>query len=232
MTGWVITACVVIVTFLLLLAPVSLRFVYRDGKFQLHLCWLLLKFDFSPETLSTRASRRAQKVKHKVKKLKKAKVKKIKEKKKRMGSIPALKSILKYSNLILAASRKSFDRIRRNLVFYKVDVKGCIAAKDAHKTAMMYSYAAAVTATLLSVISRLFVLRRYRVQLMPDFTRDSSLLDISVRVRIMPIVVLSAALGMGWSVLRIIRQLNHDVKQSEDIKQSKGGKIHEPAASH
>ena len=210
-----------LIVLILLFSPMSLRVAYRDGKFQLHACYLFMKVNFSPETVSARASKKSKKAKRE-KKPKQAKKTTSQKKDSRSGSFEAIREVLPMA----LGVKKDLHRIRRNLVFYKVEINGRISAQDAHKAAMLYSQVTAAVSILLSVISELFSLRDYHVNISPDFGRDASVWNVSFRVRIAPWVLLRAVTGFLVLAVKILLTLKSDKDKAKD------GKKYEPATSN
>lgn len=211
----------VLLVFLLLLAPVSLRVSYFRGEPGLSVHYLFIRVKLSDKLTERLVSAPEKEVKKEVKTQQKEEGAKADKTK---GVLDTVKTV----SSVLNAAAKPLQRLRRNLVFYRVNINGLIGGEDAHTAALSYSRVTGFVAVMLAVVGELFVLEPPNVHLFPDFTKDSSVWDISLRVRIQPIVLLSVAVGAVAAYLKVTAKNKRDRKQ----KKSKGGHRHEPAASH
>jgi hypothetical protein len=99
-----------------------------------------------------------------------------------------------------------------------------ISREDAHQTALAYAKFALFLHTLLELVDSIFVLKKHRLTLSPDFTRETSVYDVSFRIRFRP---LFAFLTGGEILLALLGKASKNSKKSV----SKGGS-YESAASH
>jgi len=221
MTVLYILGSLVLLIFLLLLMPLSLRAGYFRGELGLSVHYLFFRVRLSDKLTEKLMSSPEKEVKKEVKKQQK-------EEKTKADKTKGVLDTVKTVTSVLEASAKPLQRLRRNLVFYKVRINGLIGGEDAHTAALDYGRITGFVAVMLAVVGELFVLETPQVHLFPDFTKDSSAWDISLRIRIQPIVLLSVAVGTAAAYLRVTAKNKRDRK----VKKSKGGHSNEPAASH
>lgn len=207
----------------LLLMPVRVRFTLQNGKTGLHVYYLFLRFDLSPEKLAARAGKATEKAAKKEYTVQK------KEEGTKTDKLSGIKDTIKTALSLLRASGSALNLVRHNLVFYKVRLHISVAGDDACQVAMAWGRWRVFLSCLLAVVSELFVLQDPDVSITPDFTGQQSRYDIRFHVRIQPLVILVATVRAAFAFVAVQRQNQHD-RMIKKNKQ-KGGQKHEPAAS-
>lgn len=210
MTALIIIGSVLLLIVLLLFVPVSVRFSFRDGDWKASAHYLFLRFDFSPEALARRAAKDAEKkVTGEPEVSKKAKEKEDTQKGKPKGL-----DTVRLVWLMFKASR-------RHLVIYRVRINILVAREDAHETAVAYGQMTTGVSLALAFLGEVFTLLPARVQIFPDFTREQSVYDISLRLRVIP---WNVVLALRHLLIKLIKPGNKQKRQK-----IKGGKQHESA---
>jgi hypothetical protein len=200
---------------LLLLSPAVLSFSYDDELLKVKLRYLLFSMDLSPEALARRAARKKPAAKKEPKPPKpdeKAK----KKTKLTFGDIWAL----------LKASRRALNTIRLNLVFYKIRVTVVAGGPDAHAVGEKYAAYSVIIPRLIGLLDLMFTAVDSQVLVMPNFLREKSYWNVAFKARIAPMAVLAA----GWHML--LQFLRTSIRNKQKREKIKGGKRHEPTASH
>jgi hypothetical protein len=214
--GWTIAAGAVALLLLLLLSPAVLSFHYDDGLLKVKLRYLLFGMDLSPEALAKKAKKKAEKPEAKKKR-------KPEEKEK-----PKKKAAVTFSDIwaLFKASRRAVNVIRWNLVFYKIKVSVVVGGADAQTIGEKYAAYGLVIPRLVGLLDLVFTAVDPQVLVMPNFLREQSYWDVAFKARIAPWHVLTAARHMFVQFLRIL------LKNKKKREKIKGGKRHEPTASH
>lgn len=214
-----ILAFLLLLLLLLLLTPVRLRAGYRAEKITLYLGVLFFRFNLSPGRPEKPARRKDKKPG--------AEKKKPAKKKEPAKDGAAEKPGLKELSPLIRRSGKWVRFIGRHLILYDIEIYGSIGCEDAHKTAIACGRVGALVPALLAVLSELFDVRSPAVLIAPDFTRGKSEWDVSLSLRIQPLIPLIAAAGLFITYVKHIRK-----KPVHGQKKRKGGHLHESAASH
>jgi len=219
MIGWIITGSVLSFFLLIFSVPVRFHFTWGTGqelRASLHI--LFLRFRFFPEKAAEETARDTKKA------LKKEEKKKELEE---QGYLKKVKGWQKTAGVvwdIVKATRRPLAWLLRRTVFYRIRVSLVVGGEDAHVTAMRYGQMMAAVSAGVDILQNLFSLRRPRIHITPDFTRETLDANVGFRVRIQPLVVLVTA---GWAGLRWLRENKRNKKQ-----RIKGGNQHEPRTSH
>jgi len=225
MTALTVIGVIFLLLLLLVCIPVRLHIAYSGQTFRLHLYLLFLRFDLSPDKLLQKLEQRGEKPQKKKKEKKAepgteaAEEDEPKKKKKKLG--------MEDIKPLWLASRRALNLVRRHFILYQVRVNAAISRPDAHQTALAYAKTSAFLSVLLSILGELFVLKPARVHVSPDFTKDKSNWDISLRLRIRPVFVLAAAVCLLAGIIKAMRRA-----PAARVKTNrKGGQTHESAAA-
>jgi len=216
--GWILAVlfALPLLVLLLLLPSLRLHFSSAGGNIKVKAKYLFLSFQLYPI-----------KVKPEKKKKKKAKKQPEPEKDKpppaEKEKLSALQTWEQYKPLIQKA-KKTMRFICKRLIIYKVKARVAVRGPDAHQTAITYAKTASFTSILMQILGWIFTLKKTDIVIAPDFLGEKSSYDISFRLRIRPIFVLTALIGLLPALLKAFKK-NKKTKR-------KGGKKYEPAASH
>lgn len=194
---------------LLLLSPVAVDISYRQGDSSLTLRYLVYRRALSAEALTKKTAK--EPAEEAVKQREEQGEGKAKSAKDTAGMIWSL----------VKSSRKGLSILRRHLVFSRVQVYISVGCPDAHQTALRYGQTGAAVQTALDIVRMMFVLKKPKVAVAPDFTRGDTRSDIRLRIGIRPVFLLAAAASVFRQFLRIKQQDNKNTDQTEQIK---GGK--------
>ena len=216
MIALAIVGAVFLLLFLLLLPSVRLHLSYKQGEAQVSLHYLFLRFRLFPLKEKPDAKEETDQEAEEAD----AKEPKEEEPQKKKSFAHQLEDIRD----LVRSSGKALNRLRRHIIFYRLQGHIAIAREDAHQTALAYAKTALLLQTLLEVIGEVFVLKKHKLTLSPDFTRESSVYHLSLRIRFRPLFVLTAGVGV---LLALLRNAHRGKKNSV----SKGGS-YESAASH
>ncbi|MGI6404440.1 MAG: hypothetical protein ACOX0K_09620 [Oscillospiraceae bacterium] len=215
MKGLAIFGGILLLLLLLLLSSIRLHISYRQGQAQVSLHYLFLRFRLYP----SKKKAASKKKRDKAPKKEEAAQPEGKPKKKK-----SLSQRLEEIRHLIGSSSKALGRMRRHIIFYKLRGHITISREDAHQTALAYAKFALFLHTLLELVDSIFVLKKHRLTLSPDFTRETSVYDVSFRIRFRP---LFAFLTGGEILLALLGKASKNSKKSV----SKGGS-YESAASH
>jgi hypothetical protein len=215
--GLIIAAGIAARTLRLRLSPAVLSFRYEDSRLAARLRYLLFSIDLSPDALAKRAEKKARK-KPAAKKERKAEGK---EK-------PKKKTAVAFSDIwaLFKASRRAVSVIRRNLVFYRIRVTVAVGGADAQTVGEKYAAYGVIIPRLIGLLDLVFTAVDPQVLVMPNFLREQSYWDVGFKARIAPWHVLTAARHM------LVQFLKVSLKNKQTREKIKGGKRHEPTASH
>jgi hypothetical protein len=218
MLGLLITAGIAALLMVMLLSPAVLSFFYDDGVLKVKLRYLLLSLDISPDALAKKAEKKA----------KKQGGKKPAEAKREDKAKPKKKTAVTFSDIwaLLKASRRAVNVIRRNLVFYRIKITVVVGGPDAHAIGEKYAAYGVVIPRLIGLLDLIFTAVDPQVLVMPNFLREQTYWDVAFKARIAPWHVLAAARHMFVQFLRT------SLKNKHKREKIKGGKRHEPTASH
>jgi hypothetical protein len=221
MTALYIFLGVIAFFFLLLIAPVITRFDYDDKGMRLSVQYLIFRFRLLPvpkEGKKDKKRRRPRAGGRRKEKAKKEKAKKTAQSYLDMGKL-ALE--------LLGEARWGLRLIRRSIVFSRLKLLASIGGEDAHQAAEAYGRAAAALFPALALLGCVFTVKQPAVYLAPNFLSEKTVIEASVRVRILPLAVVVAAVNIGVKLLKAL--LKSKPKRTK-IK-SKGGKKHERTSS-
>lgn len=205
MIGWVI----LLVVLLLLLLPISARFRF-DGESRLTVryagipVWRFFSTDKQHKKKSTRAevsSDRKSADKGKGKNSLKELTARLKE-----DGVAAVADYLReLAGLLVGTAR----RVLRILWFGRCIVQMSVATPEASETALRYGKLCAVLSPAAELLRQNLHVRRLELILRPDFLREKGEVRADVRVCVLPVMVLWAALATLFSYVGIlIRQGN------------------------
>lgn len=215
MLALMIIGGILLLIFLLLLVPVRLRFSLWDSEMSASVHYLFFRFRILPLPEEKEPAKKKKKAK------KEPEPKSEKEEKPQKDKQPFSEKWEKIRGLIRSA-KKSVALLCRHVVIYKLHAEVVVARPDAHKTALAYAKTTSFGAILLEVLDWAFVLKKPRVRISPDFTREKSVYNVAFRVRIRPLFAIIAGLQVLFAFL----------KTSSKKSKQKGGQQYESAASH
>lgn len=222
MTALIVTAAVLLVLLLLLFSPVVLSFGYDGGKLSLKLRYIFIPLDLSPDRLAEKKAK---------KKAKPGKAKKEKPPKKPEPDKPKPPKRTAGESLalgygLLKASARAMGIIRRHLVFYKIKITAVVGGPDAHKTGDSYALYCTLIPNLVSLLDAVFTAKEPRILIMPNFNSEKTWWSVAFKVKIAPGYILAAGFYMAARFVAAV------LNEKQRRKTKKGGKIHEPTASH
>jgi hypothetical protein len=220
MAALITISAVLALLLVLLLSPAVLSFHYEDERLALKLRYLLFSVDLSPEALDKKAERKARR-KPKAKKGPKPPKPEGKEK-------PKKKTAVTFGDIwaLFKASRRAVNVIRWNLVFYRIRVTVAVGGPDAQTIGEKYAAYGIIIPRLIGLLDLVFTAVDPQVLVMPNFLREQSYWDVAFKARIAPWHVLAAVRHM---LVQFLRMSYRNKQKREKIK---GGKRHEPTASH
>ena len=188
--GWALLL-VLAVVLLALCIPVRLAVRYRSGEpAEAWLRWLFLRFDLTELGKHKQAQGQAEGHPRPEKKREKAQ-----------------REPLEFSQLLgvildlLASIRGGAGLLVRNFRIYRVRLHLVVAAEDAAETAIRFGKVNAGVYSAYAVAQQLFNLERPDISIRPDFTSEKGLVDFAARGRVLPVVVLAAAIRIGAAFL-------------------------------
>lgn len=201
---------ILLLIFLLLLCPVTVRLDYTD-KLSVMIRFLFLKFRISPpdkEKIEKDEKKKTAKIGlgKKDDKKKKAFWRTIYEEEGFSGALHFLKEI---ADILKNAAQG----ILSHLVIRLLDVRLIIAGEDAANTAILYGGACSTVFPLLSWICSCAKVRKYNADIRPDFIAPKSQAEIALELSIRPIFVLSTGAGGLYGYIKNIVLARNKQKQ-------------------
>jgi len=218
--GWIALGLLALLVLVLLLTLPSLRlhFSARDGEVKLSAHYLFLRYKILPWLEKPEKKKKAKK------KTKKAKEPPEEEEKPDKAKETSLSQKWEQYRPLIRKSGKVVRRLCKRVVIYKVHARVKICGEDAHQTALSYAKMASGATVLSQILGWVFTLKKSDIEILPDFIGQSSSYDISFRLRLRPVHMLTAGITMLSAYLKTSRR---------GKKIRKGGKKYEPAtASH
>lgn len=195
MTALIITGSVLLLLLFLLLCPIRVVLSYKDGAFAAGLRYLFVAYNFSPEKMAKRTEKRAKR------KIKSEDKKKAKKPKAKSGKSKSGLESAKAGWLLLKTSRHRLNRFRRHLVLSRVRIYASVGGEDAHQTAVLYAKLSATVTAALDILGMLFTVRTPKIGIAPDFRREQTAYDISLRIGIRPLFALMTGAGIFLSFI-------------------------------
>lgn len=217
MTGWIVFGGVMALLLFLLCWPVAVDVSVKADKPGAVVRYLFFRRNLLPDIpAGEKAS--PPKTRRKKKPREKDGEKLEKEKRSLTELLPLVWDMLK-------GSRGGLRTLRRHLVFSRVEIYICVGGEDAHRTALRYTHLCMAVVAALDVIGMLFVLRRPKVGVAPDFTKASTRYELGARVSIRPLFALGAALrvaaGLAFALLRDRKRPRPPTKPRTDREPAK-----------
>jgi hypothetical protein len=204
---YIIGAIVLLIVFLLF-APITFKLEY-DEQFNARVRYLFISYKIPSEEKEEKTKKKKKKVTKKQKKKGKDKVKSKATGKKQSfteRNIGIIKKAFKFKGFegakkiisLAAYLVKRISRlIKRHLIIKELHVVMAVGADDAAETTVSYGKTCAYVFPLLGLICNTMKVRRYYVDIHPDFLRQKSRAYIYANLKIRPVFVL----GMGISAL-------------------------------
>jgi len=196
----------------LLIIPVSLRFDYIDGEARLSAHYFFLRFRIFPIPVKIEGEK-------KKKMTKKQKRKAVKEEKKKKLSHYIQTARLAMD--MLKASRRGLRLIRESIVVSRLKILASIGGEDAHQAAESYGKTAAALFPALAFLGSIVTVKDPAVYLAPNFLSGETVVEVSARVRIMPLAVLAAAGLVAIRVFKVFYKGNEHTANPAQEHQSK-----------
>lgn len=201
---------ILLLIFLLLLCPVTVRLDYTD-KLSVMIRFLFLKFRISPpdkEKIEKDGKKKTAKtgMGKKDEKQKKEFWRTIYEEEGFSGALHFLKGI---ADILKNAAQG----ILSHLVIRLLDVRLIIAGEDAANTAILYGGVCSAVFPLLSWICSCAKVRKYNADIRPDFIAPKSQAEIALELSIRPIFVLGTGAGGLYSYIKNIVLARNKQKQ-------------------
>ena len=137
---------------------------------------------------------------------------------------PLRESLERYRPL-LSAAKENLRKLCKRIIIYNVDAQVGLASADAHKTALLYTKTANFLNILLILLKELFTVKIKSLLVSPDFTGDKSSADISLWIRIRPIVVIPIGIVL---FLAYLKTLSYDKSKKSQLK---GGNQYEQSSN-
>lgn len=179
MTALIIIGGILLLFLLPQLPKLSLDVLAGPGGFAVKARYLCFTFDFSPEKQRARAEKKQRKSAKKAARKKPAEEAEPEEAEKR-----TLGELLTLARTLLRSSKKGVRTLRRHLIFSRVQVYLSVGGDDAHQTALRYSHMCMLVAAALDVVGVLFVLKKPKVAILPNFTCEEIKYEVSARIGI------------------------------------------------
>lgn len=201
MTGWLIAGGIVALLFLILLLPVTLRLAAGEKT------EVTLRYTFYRKRLFPAEEREKKPKDMKGAPREEKPAPEPKEKKSIFETLDML------SDLLAAID----GRLRGCLVVSSLALSIRIAEEDAAQTAIQYGRVSAYVHTALALARNLIPIRKARINITPDFLRDSGSgsgdFSLELSLRIIPLVIVWAALRIAGAFLA--KQLRSGKRQSK-----------------
>jgi hypothetical protein len=115
--------------------------------------------------------------------------------------VPFRETLARYRPL-LRATHQSWRKILKSFIIYKVEAGISLGAQDAHKTALLYAKAANAINLLMQILEELFTVKIKHIRVSPDFIREKTSADFSLRVRLRPIVIFPAGARLLYAFFK------------------------------
>lgn len=198
----------------LLLIPVIVCFDFEGGAPK-----LVIRYAFYWKKVLPVVDKEKERAKKKTRRGKKKKEKEADEANARLSDS------LKTGLSLFHASKKSLRILRRGIVISHLKLLLSVGGEDAHDTAERYGKYAAALFPALDIVSALFTVREPSVYISPNFLSSETVLEASVRVRLLPMTILAAGLHVAGKFINILST------QKQHNQDSKGGIQYERKAS-
>ena len=118
-----------------------------------------------------------------------------------------LEGIIELLKQITGIVMKLLDTVRKHLVISRLRLDLLVVGEDPADTAMKYGYACAAIYPLLSLLDRHVRIRKHEEYIDAGFEADTTKVHFIMKVHIMPIFVVAAALGALFKGIGILQKL-------------------------
>ena len=217
---FLILGIILILILLLLFCPIAVKISF-DNELKLSVGYIfpLIRIPLAkgeeqdPEKARKKAEKQKKKEEKKRKKAEKNKDKaKQTEEEKKASLFSRIKSkglggIIELLKELAEIVTTTVKKITSHLVIYKMDLELAIASEDAAQTAMNYGYACSAVFPLVSVIEQNVKKCRHRENIYPVFTRTDTQVYFVMKLRIIPIFLLSALLSALFRSVKLYKEL-------------------------
>lgn len=217
---------IILFIILLLCFPVKAIIQYSEF-FSLEAEYLFLHFAMVPP--DEKKKKKPKKIRKKVEKPKKSKKEKSEfeeepEKKpflktimEERGFSGAVHFIAELANRLLKIAGRFLRRIFSHVILEDVIISMRVAGKDAAKTAIDYGKLCSLVFPFMGGLCALAKVKKYDIDLRPDFVAKKSEAEIYARIYFCPIFAVGAAIAAAWSVLWAYLKM-FKMKQKPDTK--------------
>lgn len=229
MIGWYIGGAVLCLLLLILFLPVGVQVEYRDEVF----LWLRIagfRIPIFPveeeEEDGEKPPRQKKKKKGGSKTQKPSEKGKAEEKKQKQGGLKdKVKEITKYQGVsgllsllkdLAGIAGGTLKKLWRHVVVKKFDLLLTIGGEDAAETAVLYGKLCGVVYPAVGIILQGCKCRKYGVTVQPDFDKKETDIRFSFIGRILPIFVISSALGGLFRLLGRMVRANRELEEAKE----------------
>ena len=213
MIAGIIVGSIVLLLLLILFCPVVLLVSFEE-QLQIRVRIFCFTIPILPQKEKTPEQLEKERRKQEKKKRKKKREQEVKEeeKKKRPSKLRQMLSergVSGFLHLLTEAAKLAAGtgkKILSHVTVYHMQADVRIVGKDAADTAAKYGQACAVGYPAFGRLSSAVRCRRPRLSLTPDFTAEHSQVRFSAKAGIQPWFVITAAIGMGVRLVRLLRR--------------------------
>ena len=200
--GWIITAAIAVLVAVLLFAPISIRAHYDGETTRMWLRVLVFPFRIFDSSKPK-----------KEKKTKKKNATKKKQPKKNFFEILRLVCDLAGSGL------KAGKVVKKHLRFYGVRVFWKIARDDPYETGLAFGTTNAVVYPVFGALANLYNVKFERLEIVPDFTAQRDVCDITVKAKMSPFNIIKAGIVFLFDFVKRTADKNTTQINTKNIKE-------------
>ena len=200
---WVVALLLglLILAFLLLLPSLRLHFSARGGEVKLSAHYLFLRYRVLPAK-----ERLEKKAKKKPKKAKEPPEEPEEEDQPPKKAEPSLSQKWRQYRPLIRKGGKVVRKLCKRVVIYNVRARVKICGEDAHQAALSYAKVTSGVAVLLQILDWVLTLKKPDIEIAPDFLGQSSICDISFKLRVRPVHFALAGIIMFTAYLKASRR--------------------------
>ena len=175
--GWIITAAIAVLVAVLLFTPISIRAHYDGETTRMWLRVLILRFKIFDSSKPKKEKKQKNKTTTKKKQPK--------------------KSFFEMLHLVCDLARsglKAGKIVKKHLRFYGVRVFWKIAREDPYETGLAFGRTNAVAYPVFGALANLFNVKFERLEIVPDFTSQNDVCDITLKAKMSPFNIIRAGI--------------------------------------
>lgn len=190
-----------ILLFIVLLLCVKISFIMKyDDVFELEVRWLFIRYKLYPPK-----EKKDEKKDKNVKKEPKKDSKPKKEKKpniiKKFYENQGLTGLIELISATASAVNGVFKRLFKSIIIHSMHIAMQVAGEDSAKTAVKYGEVCAAVFPAMGLICSTMRVKRYRIDIYPDFIGSENKAYFNAVVSVIPIKIINAAVILIFQVL-------------------------------